>query len=196
MLDLAPCLPYLDVMFINEDEARMNGASPQVLLEGGARIAVMKLGNRGCAIYTGDREYLCPAFEVEARDTTGAGDCFVAGFLAAMLRGANLPEAGHFANAVAALSIRASDARTPNSDRTSPRSPTALLNARPSAAAASGCGCCCRGRLTASRGLTEIHPHRSAALRAPLSTAWHSRTDDTDSDRHLCGAHRLSHLCS
>ncbi len=32
----------------------------------------------------------------------------------------------------------------------------------------SGCGCCWRGRLTASKGLTAIHPHRSAALSAVL----------------------------
>ena len=33
-------------------------------------------------------------------------DCFVAGFLSALLRGADLAEAGRFANAVAALSVQ------------------------------------------------------------------------------------------
>ena len=55
---------------------------PRILLAHGARTAVMKLGARGCAIYTADREFLVPAFDVEAKDTTGAGDCFVGGFLA------------------------------------------------------------------------------------------------------------------
>jgi len=110
--DLAPCLPQLDLMFINEDEARMTtgtadaAEAAELLLSRGVRTAVMKLGARGCAIYTADREILCPAFDVEVKDTTGAGDCFVAGFLAALLRDATLPEAGHFANAVAALSVQ------------------------------------------------------------------------------------------
>jgi sugar/nucleoside kinase (ribokinase family) len=43
---------------------------------------------------------------VKAIDTTGAGDCFAAGFLAATLDGASLAEAGRFANAVAALSVQ------------------------------------------------------------------------------------------
>ena len=76
-----------------------------VFLRGGVRIAVVKLGHRGCAIYTGNEQLLCPSFEVEVKDTTGAGDCFVAGFLAARARGASLEDAGRFANAVAARSV-------------------------------------------------------------------------------------------
>jgi sugar/nucleoside kinase (ribokinase family) len=112
MRDLGPCLPELDFLFINEDEARMITGSvvipeaARMLLEAGARTAVMKVGPRGCAIYTADEEILCPAFEVDAMDTTCAGDCFVGGFLAALLRGETLAEAGHFANAVAALSVQ------------------------------------------------------------------------------------------
>ena len=112
MQDLAPCLPHLDIAFLNEDEARMatGTAEPckaaEFLLDRGVRMAVLKLGARGCAIYTGSDEILCPAFDVEAKDTTGAGDCFVAGFLAALLRGTSLAEAGAFANAVAAFSVQ------------------------------------------------------------------------------------------
>jgi sugar/nucleoside kinase (ribokinase family) len=112
MRDLEPCLPHLDILFMNEDEARMVTGSSNpavaagVVRAGGVRIAVMKLGRRGCAIYTDAGEIICPAFEVDAKDTTGAGDCFVAGFLSALLRGADLAEAGRFANAVAALSVQ------------------------------------------------------------------------------------------
>jgi sugar/nucleoside kinase (ribokinase family) len=112
MLDLAPCLEHVDMLFINEDEARMTtgssdtGKAAAILLNCGVRMAVMKLGRRGCAIYTQGCKAECPAFDVEARDTTGAGDCFVAGFLAARLRGASIEEAGTFANAVAALSVQ------------------------------------------------------------------------------------------
>jgi sugar/nucleoside kinase (ribokinase family) len=112
MQTVAPCLPHLDLVFMNEDEARMTTGSSdpktaaQVLLDGGARIAVMKLGGRGCAVYTATEEFLSPAFDVEVRDTTGAGDCFVGGFLAARCRGADLEEAARFANAVAAHSVQ------------------------------------------------------------------------------------------
>jgi sugar/nucleoside kinase (ribokinase family) len=112
MKDLGPCLPHLDLIFINEDEARMATGSADaaeaaaILLERGAGTAVMKLGASGCAIYNGSRAIRCPAFDVEAKDTTGAGDCFVAGFLAALTRRADLAEAGEFANAVAAFSVQ------------------------------------------------------------------------------------------
>ena len=76
------------------------------LLANGARTAIIKLGPRGCAIFTGEREFHCPAFPVEVKDTTGAGDTFVAGFLAARLEGADLPEAGRFANAAGALNVQ------------------------------------------------------------------------------------------
>jgi sugar/nucleoside kinase (ribokinase family) len=112
MRDLEPCLPHLDFLFMNEDEARMatgsadSAEAARVLFQHGARTAVMKLGARGCAIYSGGAEVRCPAFEVEAKDTTGAGDCFVAGFLAGVLRNETLAEAGQFANAVAAFSVQ------------------------------------------------------------------------------------------
>ncbi|MCW5964553.1 MAG: carbohydrate kinase family protein [Bryobacterales bacterium] len=112
MKTVAPCLPYLDFVFMNEDEARMitGLAEPEpaarVLLGEGVRTAVMKLGGRGCAIYTADEEIVSPAFPVEVRDTTGAGDSFVGGFLAARARGANLTQAARFANAVAAHSVQ------------------------------------------------------------------------------------------
>lgn len=112
MNTVGPCLPHLDLLFMNEDEARMvtgtsdAAAGASVVLRRGLQTCVMKLGARGCAIYTAEREFLCPAYDVEVKDTTGAGDCFVSGFLAARQRGASLEEAGQFANAVAALSVQ------------------------------------------------------------------------------------------
>jgi sugar/nucleoside kinase (ribokinase family) len=111
-LDLEPCLSHLDFLFMNEDEARMvtGSADPAraaaFVRAAGVRIAVMKLGGRGCAIYGDDHEIVCPAFQVDVKDTTGAGDCFVAGFLSALLRGDDLATAGKFANAVGALSVQ------------------------------------------------------------------------------------------
>jgi sugar/nucleoside kinase (ribokinase family) len=112
MASLEPCLPDLDILFMNEDEAFMvtgskdPGAAARVVLDKGVSTAVMKLGGRGSAIYTGDREIFCPAFPAAVKDTTGAGDCFVGGFLDARQRGASWVEAGEFANAVGALSVQ------------------------------------------------------------------------------------------
>lgn len=112
MRDLAPCLQHVDYLFMNQVEAEMitghtdARAAAGVALRKGLRTAVLKLGGGGCAIYTEDREILCPAFDVEVKDTTGAGDCFAAGFIAALLDGASLDEAGRFANAVAGLSVQ------------------------------------------------------------------------------------------
>lgn len=112
MATLEPCLPHLDLLFMNENEACMitgyaNPAlSAREVLARGVRACIVKLGSRGCAVYTADREIFCPAFDVEVKDTTGAGDCFAGGFLAARQRGASLADAGQFANAVAALSVR------------------------------------------------------------------------------------------
>ena len=111
MRDLAPCLPHIDYLFMNEPEAEMiTGSSDpsraaEIVLAKGLRTAVLKLGGAGCAVFSEGEEIRCPAYEVKVKDTTGAGDCFVAGFLAALLDGASLNEAGQFANAVAALSV-------------------------------------------------------------------------------------------
>jgi sugar/nucleoside kinase (ribokinase family) len=72
----------------------------------GVREVVIKLGPRGCAIYAANEEIVCPGIAVDAVDTTGAGDCFVAGFLAARRRGYSLARAGWFANAVGALNVQ------------------------------------------------------------------------------------------
>jgi sugar/nucleoside kinase (ribokinase family) len=111
MKALAPCLEHLDFLFMNEDEARMVAGSEdpaeaaREVLSRGVRTAVMKLGGRGCALYTAAAEIRVPAFEVECVDTTGAGDSFVAGFLSVLLRGGTLAEAGRLGNAVGALVV-------------------------------------------------------------------------------------------
>ena len=78
----------------------------------GARDVVIKLGGAGCAVFTSAAEIASPAFEVEVVDTTGAGDCFVAGFLAALHRGGDYQDAARFANAVGALSVQRLGATT------------------------------------------------------------------------------------
>jgi len=101
---LAPCLEFTDLLFVNEDEARMLGG-PGALLARGAGSVILKRGGEGCEIHGRGGPLHVPAFPAPVVDTTGAGDCFVGGFLAALDRGASLAEAARLANAVGALSI-------------------------------------------------------------------------------------------
>ncbi|MEX2263611.1 MAG: carbohydrate kinase family protein, partial [Bryobacteraceae bacterium] len=110
--DLDPCLPYVDLLFMNEDEARMATGTGQpaeaarTLRAYGAGGVIVKLGEKGCSVFAEDEPIHAPAIRVPAVDTTGAGDCFAGGFLAALHRGASWSAAARFANAVAALSIQ------------------------------------------------------------------------------------------
>jgi sugar/nucleoside kinase (ribokinase family) len=112
MTDLAPCLPYTDLLFMNEDEARMltgtsEPARAAAFLQGhGARVIVLKRSCRGSAVFGAGDAIQCPAFDVPVVDTTGAGDCFAGAFLAALLRGRSYADAAKFANAVGALVIQ------------------------------------------------------------------------------------------
>ncbi len=105
-------LPWTDLLFTNRDEARaLTGCTEadraaQALRGAGATTVVLKLGGEGCLVADDEGTVHVPAFAVTAVDTTGAGDCFVGGFLAARLRGFNTREAARFANAVGALSVQ------------------------------------------------------------------------------------------
>jgi sugar/nucleoside kinase (ribokinase family) len=77
----------------------------QKVLAGGPEIVAIKQGKRGSTIVTRSGKWSIPAFPVEEVDPTGAGDCYCAGFLAALARGMTMEEAGRFANAVGALAV-------------------------------------------------------------------------------------------
>jgi len=81
----------VEVVFANEDEATAwCEGGPEAALEDlatYARVAVVKLGKDGALIARGTERLKVQAQVVEAVDTTGAGDLFAAGFLAAYLRG-------------------------------------------------------------------------------------------------------------
>jgi sugar/nucleoside kinase (ribokinase family) len=112
MEDLRPCLSHLDFLFLNEDEARMAtgetdpAAAARAFQKAGASCVVIKLGARGCAVYSNTGAIHSPAYAVPVRDTTGAGDCFVAGFLSAAIEGRDMAECASYANAVGALSVQ------------------------------------------------------------------------------------------
>ena len=68
----------------------------------GNRAVVVTDGAAGCAIAAADFEGFVPATPVKALDTTGAGDAFLGGLLAALHHGLDWESAGRLANACGA----------------------------------------------------------------------------------------------
>ena len=85
----------VDIFLPNEREAAlMTGESePQRMLQGfegmGFKTVALKLGTRGAALLAAGEIMFCAPLSVDSVDSTGAGDCFDAGFLFAWLRGAD-----------------------------------------------------------------------------------------------------------
>ena len=108
-----PCLPHLDVFAPSYEEAvRITGLEDhheiaRFLLDRGSPAVVIKLGDRGSYYSDGAAEAELPCFDVDAVDTTGAGDCFMAGYLLAMLDDAPPEERLRWGNAVAAHCVQA-----------------------------------------------------------------------------------------
>jgi ribokinase len=69
-------------------------------------IVILTLGARGCFVSQADTHLRMNAHPVEVVDSTGAGDAFVGGFAAGLVKfRRNVLEAVNFANAVAALAV-------------------------------------------------------------------------------------------
>ncbi|WP_406140237.1 sugar kinase [Streptomyces sp. NBC_01089] len=90
--------PRADVLIASDDELPLclPAGSPEdpalqaeALLEAGAGEVVVKLGAAGATAYTLQGELHAPARTVPAVDPVGAGDAFVAGYLSALLDGAD-----------------------------------------------------------------------------------------------------------
>jgi sugar/nucleoside kinase (ribokinase family) len=110
---LGPCLGHLDFLFGNQDELGQltRTRAPQEIARHlralGVGVVAVKMGERGAYVAADEWEGHVPAFEVPVVDTTGAGDAFCGGFLAAALRGWPWEEVTRFANAVGALCVTA-----------------------------------------------------------------------------------------
>jgi ribokinase len=77
----------------------------QALRALGAGRVVLKLGDQGCFYDDGVRRMHVPAFRVEVRDSTAAGDIFNAGLAVALAEGRPVEDALRVASASAAISV-------------------------------------------------------------------------------------------
>lgn len=122
MADWSPifegCWEHFDVFFPSEEEAkRIAGDRPpkdicQFFRDRGVGVAGVKLGEHGCAVMTADAYEVIPAYKVKAVDTLGAGDNFMAGFLAGMLKGRSPFDAARLGCATSAHCVQAVGATT------------------------------------------------------------------------------------
>ena len=116
--DLRDSLPLIDYITPNEDEARYFSGKEKpedmadVFLSRGVKNVIIKLGGKGCLLKNAGESLFLPACSIRAVDATGAGDNFVAGFAAELLRGASRADALRFANACGAICTTAVGAGT------------------------------------------------------------------------------------
>jgi sugar/nucleoside kinase (ribokinase family) len=107
-------LPHCDYVMPSLDDMRaIYGAEAKAeeiaarLLDQGVGTVVVKMGAEGCLVAQGDEATHVPALAAEVVDTTGAGDCWDAGFIAGLIEGTELVMAARFGNACAAFCIEA-----------------------------------------------------------------------------------------
>ena len=105
-------LSLVDVFFPNEREAAVitketnSGRMLEVFRSMGLRQVALKLGSEGAGLLSNGEIILQASGQVEAIDTTGAGDCFDAGFLYAWLHGMEPRQCLRAATACGEMSVR------------------------------------------------------------------------------------------
>jgi len=88
---------YVDIVFCNEDEAKVINPDGTVeetaqYLASMCQVAVVTLGSKGCFVASGAQTIYYPTKPIQCIDTTGAGDIFASGFLHTYLQGHSLRE--------------------------------------------------------------------------------------------------------
>ena len=106
-----PLVDALDYFLLNEQEAILYARKPRLssalaFWQRSTHCTVVKLGRRGSCWVSPDLDIEVPAPVVRVVDTTGAGDAFNGGFLAARLQGAPPAKALRAGNRLGALSAR------------------------------------------------------------------------------------------
>lgn len=108
--DFGAVLARADVLFCTDREAGVAGEHGAVDAD---QVLVVKRGAGGAEVRTGGETITHPGFAVDVVDTTGAGDAFAAGFVAAVLDGADYRRALAVGNAAGALATTVVGARPP-----------------------------------------------------------------------------------
>ena len=120
LLNAAPARPLepslfkqLHVLVVNEREAAVlsdeqaPAAAAEVLHHAGPQLVVVTLGRAGCILCDEAGPRSIEAFEVDAVDSTGAGDAFVGGLVCGIAGGLPADDAARLANAAGAAATTA-----------------------------------------------------------------------------------------
>ncbi len=118
---------FTDIAFPNEQGLRYFTGKNEVeegaawMREQGCGVVVATLGAKGVYVCAPEESFYLPAFQVEVKDTTGAGDTFNACFLASRVKGYSLRDCALLATAAAALQIQSVGARKSMPDEVAAR---------------------------------------------------------------------------
>jgi sugar/nucleoside kinase (ribokinase family) len=98
--DLGKVLATVDILLINEGEARMLSGqtnlkkAAQCIQKAGPRIVVIKRGEHGATLFGPESVFTVPAYPLDdVCDPTGAGDTFAGGFMGHLARTGDLSDA-------------------------------------------------------------------------------------------------------
>jgi ribokinase len=112
----ATLLAAVDLLVVNEGELALLSGVHGDIAAGIAMVdgldVVVTLGGRGCCARIGGRHLLQPAFDVEAVDTTAAGDTFCGTLVAGLSHGLSFADALRRASAASALACTRLGAQT------------------------------------------------------------------------------------
>jgi ribokinase len=135
MFNLAPARPlderliaHINYLVVNETEAAFLTGQPvdspakvhaaaRTLLSKGAQHVIITLGAQGVYAAAAEGDIEIAGFEVDAIDTTAAGDTFCGALATALLEGMPMGDALRFANAAAAISVTRMGAQASVPDR-------------------------------------------------------------------------------
>ncbi|MFX1564248.1 MAG: carbohydrate kinase family protein [Promethearchaeota archaeon] len=109
---ILPQLPFLDILFLNEEEARILSNQNEILqaielLGNTIPLVVVTQGSKGCLINESGQISHVPSFSVEEVDQVGAGDSFAGAFLASYIKDGDVHVAAKWGNAAGALNVSA-----------------------------------------------------------------------------------------
>jgi sugar/nucleoside kinase (ribokinase family) len=97
--DLLRVLPRVDILLLNDGEARQLSGEPNLVKAAawlharGPRCIVIKKGEHGALLFTPGFIFFAPAFPLESVfDPTGAGDSFAGGFIGSLARSGEMTD--------------------------------------------------------------------------------------------------------
>ena len=105
-------LRFCDVVLPSFDDMRLiyPGLNPAAvatrLRQHGAGRVILKLGRHGCLVVNQNGSFRLPSVATKIIDTTGAGDCFNAGFIAGLVKGLGDVDAAKLGGLTAAACVR------------------------------------------------------------------------------------------